>query len=61
MARLGIEKTKEIAAYMRRLYNAELQGKDDGPLPEWSIDLLEDCRYAVMVILKAVKNESQWN
>ena len=61
MSSLGIEKTKEVAAYMRQLYNAELQGKDDVPLPHWSIDLAEDCRYAVKVILKAVKNESEWN
>ena len=59
MSRLGIEKTREIAAYMHLLYEAELQGKDDIPLPNWSLDLLEDCRYAVKVILKALRNESQ--
>ena len=59
MSRLGIEKTREIPTYMHLLYEAELQGKDDIPLPNWSLDLLEDCQYAVKVILKALRNESQ--
>jgi len=55
----GIEKTKQISAYMRLLYDAELQGKDDIPLPNWPIDLLEDCRYAVKVIVQGLNNQRE--
>lgn len=59
---LAIQKTKEIAEYMRAVYTAEIQsnGATDVPFPKWRLDLLEECRYAAKVIAQAVKNESEF-
>ena len=60
MSQIALDKTKEVASYMRLLYTAEVAGrKHEGDLPNWSIDLLQDCRYAAKVIALAVKNESK--
>ena len=58
---LAIQKTEEIAVYLRELFVAELQSRSDVPLPNWSLDLLQDCQYAAKVIAKAVKNESKYS
>lgn len=59
MSKLGIAKTEEIAAYMRHLFKAQVRGNDNVPMPSWPIELLEDCRYAVKVIVNAVSNPSK--
>jgi len=59
MSYTAIQKTKEIASFLRNLFNAELHGTDIVELPNWSVDLLEDCRYAVKIIVKAIKNRSK--
>jgi hypothetical protein len=57
---LAIQKTKEIAAYLRQLCAAELQSTDRHvPFPNWPIDLLEECHYAAKVIVQAIKNQSK--
>lgn len=57
---LAIQKTKEIATYLRRLYTAEvLSTGENVPFPNLPIDMLEECRYAAKVIAQAVANESE--
>lgn len=56
---LAICKTIEIATYLRRLFTAELESKgEDVPLPDWPIDLLEECHYSIKVMIAAVQNQS---
>ena len=59
---LAIEKTKEVADYMRAVYTAEIQsnGATGVPFPKWRLELLEECRYAAKLIAQAVKNESEF-
>jgi len=59
---LAIQKTKEIAEYMRAVYTAEIEsnGATNVPFPKWRLGLLEECRYAGKLIAQAVKNESEF-
>jgi hypothetical protein len=57
---LGIQNTKEVAAYLRKLCAAELQSNGRKvPFPKWPVDLLEECEYAAKVIVQAIKNPSK--
>jgi hypothetical protein len=56
----AIEKTKEIANYMRSLYTAEIEvGGEAVPFPNWPIDVLQECQFAAKVIAQAVRNDSK--
>ena len=62
-APVGIQKTETIAAYMKAVFVAELQGNAERvPLPNWSLDqlnILEECNYASKVLVQATKNLSE--
>jgi len=57
---IAITKTEQIAAYLRSLFVAEMKGIiDDVPMPRWDLDLLEDCRYAAIVLRQAAQNQRE--
>jgi len=62
-APVGIQKTENIAAYMKSVFVAELRGNAEKvPLPNWSLDqldILEECNYASKVLVQATKNLSE--
>jgi hypothetical protein len=60
MSELGIQKTEKVATYMRSLFSAELKGKsDEVVMPKWSLDFLEDCNWAVKVMVAAWRKRSE--
>ena len=60
MTEIGIHKTQRIARYLRDLYKAEIQGNIDAIVaPTWNLDLLEDCRYAAIVLARACRNQRE--
>lgn len=61
MSTLGIEKTEAVATYLKALFIAELNSShDDLGMPKWSLDLLEDCHWAVKVMARAWRNQSEF-
>src|SRR5260221_1615540 len=62
-APLGIQKTENIAAYMKAVFVAKLRGNAENvPLPNWSLgqlDLLEECNYASKIMVQATRNLSE--
>ena len=60
MTDLGIRKTQRIAVYLRDLFKAEIRGNiDEVFMPTWNLDLLEECRYAAIVIARACRNQRE--
>ena len=60
MEEIAIIKTEQIAEYLQSLFAAEMKGIiDDVPLPSWNLDLLEDCRYAAIVLRQAIQNQRE--
>jgi hypothetical protein len=57
---MGVEKTVEIAAYLRTLFAAELRGNVDSiQMPvHWDLEILEECHYMVKLVVQAMENES---
>ena len=57
----GIDATARISAYLQSLFVAESAGKSDElKMPNgFDIDLLEDCHFAVKMITKAIKRQSE--
>ena len=54
----GIQHTASVALYLRQLLVAELEGGVVPPMPDWSLDCLEELHFAVKVIKQAVQNKS---
>jgi hypothetical protein len=54
----GIQHTASVALYLRQLLVAELGGGVVPPMPDWSLDCLEELHFAVKVIKQAVQNKS---
>jgi hypothetical protein len=58
MTEIGIYKTQRIAVYLKKLFLAEINGNIDIiSMPKWEMELLEDCRYAAVLVARAVKNQ----
>ena len=52
--------TEKIAAYMQKMFLAELKGySKEVQLPSFSLDLLEERQYAVKLLVKAANNPSK--
>jgi hypothetical protein len=52
---------EEIATYLKLLFTSQLKGNNEKiSMPDFSIDLLEECHYAVRLLVEAVKNPSKW-
>ena len=57
---LGINKTKDLANYMKAILRSELRGGEEWvPKPNWPMDLVQDCQYMVRIMIRAVRNESK--
>ena len=56
-----MDKTATLSAYLRALFVAESAGKSDElKMPKaFDLDLLEDCHFAVDLITRAIKNQSE--
>ena len=53
--------TEELATYMKRLFIAENKGRGDLlELATLPLDLLEECHYAIKMIMQAIRNKSEW-
>lgn len=60
MTEIGIHKTQQIAEHLKKLVKAEINGNIDAvSMPTWEMELLEDCRYAAVLIGRAVKNQRE--
>jgi hypothetical protein len=61
MLPIGVKKTEEISTYLKHLFIAELRGKGEINMPNWpqALDLLEECHYAVKLLVEATKNQSE--
>ena len=53
--------TQQIASYMKSRFIAELRGATDKlQMPRFPLDLLEECNFAIKLLVKASKNQSKW-
>lgn len=59
---IGIDRTANLATYVQAVFRKEMGGMDDKlTMPTtFSLDLLEECHYAVRVIARAIRNQSEW-
>ena len=52
--------THEVAAYMKKRFIAELKGSaGEVQLPRFPLDLLEECNFAIKLLVKATRNQSE--
>lgn len=52
--------THEVANYMKKLFAAELKGcAEEVPLPRFPLELLEECNFAMKLLVRASRNQSK--
>jgi hypothetical protein len=57
---MALPTTQQIASYMKSRFIAELTGSVDKlQLPRFSLDLLEECNFATILLLRAARNQSK--
>jgi hypothetical protein len=57
---MALPTTPEIAFYMKSIFLAELSGSVDKlQMPNFPLDLLEDCNFAIKLLSRAVRNKSE--
>jgi len=55
----GIRKTRAVASYMKRLLDTEITDWPRVPMPNWSLQVLQDIHNMVHVVKEAQKNQSE--
>jgi hypothetical protein len=59
MLQTVVHDAEEVAGYMEQLFIAESRGENI-EMPRWPLDLLEECGYAVKMLIKAAQNQSEF-
>lgn len=54
---LGLEKTRQVAWYMRQLLGQK--GDTVPPLPDWPLEILREIHFMVRVVKQAIGNQSK--
>lgn len=53
--------TEEIASYMKQRFCAELKGnKEKLDLPNFPLELLQECNFAMKLLAQAIRNQSKY-
>ena len=56
----GINMMKELANYIKAILRSELRGGGEWvPMPNWPMDLIQECQYVVRIMIQALRNESK--